>query len=396
MIPLPNTMLFTGIKYVSFITLPTYVGQCNMTDDGTVESPVRRILRSLSLFCAGLIAGGQWAAVLRCVCTLVTSCCSTFRLRCICIGICVRFFHTEREPQLHPVPLHACSLFASPSIRAARHDIQWLQASHVEDSLTKVYNPHLPPAPVHAHGVSEEDCRLPGGCGYRMRAGMQSLILTNTAFELPVPSVSELEATLARRRAAATQPRGAHATAVRARRESALNARATSELYGETEPSAENEEAEAEAEAELVRLAETEEEAATLAALGGGAGGSSFSFAQRFRQDESMLIYATNLTIIVDYAMVIESNELAERSLAHTPAEHEVYDFTDGAGRRRKAPATFISPDVLLSFHQYELSPMQHVGVSYIIRGTALLLTAAAVAFVKWSNDSERGKHKHS
>lgn len=275
----------------------------------------------------------------------------------------------------------------------------------MEDSLTKVYNPHLPPAPVHAHGASEEDCRLPGGCGYRMRAGMQSLILTNTAFELPVPPVSELEAAIARRRAAAIQPRGAHAAAERARREAALNARATAELYGEVESSDESDEAEA----EMIRLAESEEEAAAIASLGGGAGGSSFSFAQRFRQDESMLIYATNLTVIIDYALVIESNELAERSMAHTPAEHEVYDFTDGAddappqmpvagqsSRQRKAPTTFISPDVLLSFHQYELSPMQHVGVSYIIRGTALLLTAAAVAFVKWSNDSERGKHKHS
>jgi len=37
---------------------------------------------------------------------------------------------------------------------------------------------------------------------------------------------------------------------------------------------------------------------------------------------------------------------------------------------------------------------MQEVGVGYMIRGTALLIAAAAVAFVKYTNDAERSKHK--
>lgn len=354
-VPLPPTLLYTGIAYVPFLTLPSYV------------------------------VGGE------------------VRMRMLHGDAVV--FNVTTSLLLHRFQ--------------ARSDVHWLQSSHSADTVTKVYNPSLPPAPVHAHGVREEECRFMSGCSYRMRAGMQSLILTDAAFELPVPSIDEGQgegqgaaagpADEATRAALAALGEG-HAT--RPRSEEEANAAASAEMLDEAAVDAASEAAAAAAleRAEKAAAASpspapaAQSESDVQAALA-GVGVGSLSFARRFRRDESMLLFATNLTLHVDYALVIESNTLAERVAAHSPREDEAYDYAreddegEGeadadAGPRPAGPTKFIPPDLLLSFHQYELSPMQHVGVAYIIRGTALLLAAAAIAFVKYTNDAERSKHK--
>ena len=236
------------------------------------------------------------------------------------------------------------------------HDILWLETSHDSDTITQVFNPNLPPAPIHAHGKREEDCRYPAGCGYRLRAGMQSLIVTSTAFTIPTPSLTPEEE-------------------ARRRHEAAMNAQATAELYNQVEPQPET---------EFQHTHDASEHRRT------------------FQQDESMLIYAHNLRLVVDYAQVIESNDLAHLIEAHdnmTPEEADrqadLQTLTKSEGEDHQQLTTFIAPDVLLSFHQYELSPMQHVGVSYIIRGSIMLLAAIAIGYVKWMNDQQRDRPKH-
>lgn len=340
-VPLPSTLLYTGIAYVPFLTLPAYV------------------------------VGGE---------------------------VRMRMMHGDR------IVFNVTTSLLLHRFQA-RSDVHWLQSSHAADTVTKVYNPSLPPAPVHAHGVREEECRFTSGCSYRMRAGMQSLILTDAAFELPVPSIDGAEGEGAAAgddatRAALAALGEGHAT--RPRSEEEANAAASAEMLDEAAVDAASEAAAAAALERAEKAAETnpaQSESDVQAALA-GVGVGSLSFARRFRRDESMLLFATNLTLHIDYALVIESNQLAERVAAHSPREDEVYEYgregeEDGDGEARPAgPTKFIPPDLLLSFHQYELSPMQHVGVGYIIRGTALLLAAAAISFVKYTNDAERSKHK--
>ena len=277
-IDLPDTLLYTGVTYVAFLSLPTYVVGGNVA--------------------MRLYSGNQL------------------------------LFNITTSLHLHRY--------------LGAHEIVWLEAAHERDEVTRIYNPHLPPPQKHAHGVREEDCRFPAGCPYRLRAGMQSLILTSTAFKIDTPVVLTEE-----------------------QRQREEHARASAEMYQEVD--ADDQHHHLEVASSVVQPQK-----------------------RTFAQDESMLIYATGLKLVVDYAEVVESNELATRANAHVPGVDQPHVYDPDGRHERRSPMTFIAPDILLSFHQYELSPMQHVGVAYIIRGSILLLAAIAIAYVKYSNDQAR------
>lgn len=214
----------------------------------------------------------------------------------------------------------------------AAHPAILLESSHTSDSIIKVYNPHLLPPPKYSR---EENCRKTAGCSYRLRAGMQSLILLATQFKVPIPPHH------------------------------------TEDADSETD----NDQPTAFPKPHIIRKHQT---------------------TNPFRQDESMLIYATNLTLVIDSAEVIESNQLAQEWLAHDgekahPAAARTHE--EGADADSEQ-VTFIAPDILLSFHQYELSPMQHAGVSLIIKGAAVLLAGIALTWSLCVSGSDRSKSK--
>lgn len=320
-IPLPDTLLYTGLTYVLFLTLPRYV------------------------------VGGS---------------------------ISMRMY--SGDTLLFNV---TTSLHLNRYLGGSSHDMVWLESTHTSDSITKVYNPHLPPAPIHAHGIREEDCRYANGCAYRLRAGMESLILTSTGFTIPTTMLTLEEES-------------------KRRHEAEMNAQATAEMYNEVE---ERPEPPHMAPPPPPPPATTPHAQSFLQTGSTTSDTPAPTHAQRtFQQDESMLIYATHLRLIIDSVEVIESNVLAERESSYEPSnEDEIQRFEqrseeymkDGNGNlspssHHQSLTKFISPDLLISFHQYQLSPMQHVGVGYIIRGTILLLAASAIAYVKWTSDQQR------
>lgn len=118
-----------------------------------------------------------------------------------------------------------------------------------------------------------------------------------------------------------------------------------------------------------------------------------------FRNDESMRIYASNLTLLVDSLQVLESAALAEQSQAHDrslspQASHTRVESEDEWSRHPKVQ-TFISPDILIEFHQYQLSPMQHVGVQFIMKGAAIILVAGVMIWIRRGGGERRSKDKN-
>jgi len=310
-IPLPGTLLYTGIQYVVFLHMPTYVV------GGSVQ---------LTLYSSEDV-----------------------------------LFNVSTS--LH---LHRYSML---------HDSRWLESTHPERSAMKVYNPSLAPALPHSRGGSRRststgtmhdvDCRYKVGCSYTLREDMTALILTSTAFEVPTPQRNKEEAIRREEEQRQVEERAAAEKEENEHRDGSSGSSSRSS-------SSDNDVA--------PRLSEPT--------------------TRLWQQDESMLIHARNLTLVIESAQVIESDLLAQEAEAHrVPVESGAeYDYSDGLRSiqegQRAGPTKFIAPDLIISFHQYQLSPMQQVGVGYIMKGVVMLLVALAIAVVKWSNDAQREKSK--